>query len=1158
MLKDIIAIDRRYENSINLYLDIDNRNKIDSYVYTRSSQNIMDYYLDNIDNDRNHATMLIGPYGKGKSHMLLVLLDKVRHRERPYLPIIISGAGDDLNQAFLIGLNDALKRERLEKLAPESYYSEAVRRIVQWREKFPDAYERFGAELEKHKIHDIDAFVKELERQSKKSLSLFEGIYPIITNGSEFKPFLMMETVRIYEQIRDVLAREYGYAGLYIIFDEFSKYVEGHEKDTFAGDMKVLQDMCELAGRSGDGRIYLTCVAHKSIKEYDAKLSADMKNAFRGVEARLTEVRFVVSSQNNYELIGNVIRKDETALKRIRKIKKYNENAMKSYGFSCFSGLFSEDDFRKYVVEGCFPLMPLTAYMLLHISEKVAQNERSIFTYLAHDEKGSLCRIVEECTLDEADYGIGADTIYDYFKNLFRGDGTDAIIHNEWLKAEYALGCAQAETERKIIKVIALMDMIDRPEEMPADMEHIACALNISEAECTNILDKLSERRVIIYRRRKHAFSFCNNVGVDIQAEIADRAAKLSSDMDIPGILKNISELDYILPKKYNQDFSMTRYFEYVFMTPEQISRLPKPDVLFEEHFSDGKIVAVISETVVEYDEKLSERLNDERIVVLVPKTPFNQADNIRRYMAAGELAKNQSFIDENVVLAQELVNYCDDMAYEVNRYLENAFDTESGMCSVYHAGERYSGGFRHTMTFNMFLSSIMKGCYDNAPIVNNELINRQNISAQNKKARNKIVDMILGHEDCSKFLKGTSPESTIYRAVLVNTGASGTGKIEPGCENVITEIDRFITQCDDNRCSFKILYDKIMGTGYGMRKGIIPIYMALCLSRLHDKPVLSFKGKEVELCAHILGNVNDEPENYYLYVEHKSIEKQNYIKELKGLFGISGNEKDEDREVVDGVLKWYRALPQAAANIGRDAQCDETMKDRLKSLCSMLRRQDYNPHDFLFTELLEGIGVAKGEYETAVKVLTDLKQYLDSYLKKISLQAALIIRTRCGADEKDSVRAVLDGYYAQHAKNQDGVILKRRTQSIVKYIAGLSTYDDMEIVSGLSKLVTDIYIDDWRDGMLESFKRGWCEFCDELESEHTRMSSGLEGLLMNNQSHSLSGTDYVDTDDNSTAYFLKNAVKEAIDEFGDSLDTKEKVAVLARVLAELVAGENT
>ena len=66
MLKDMVKIDKRFENSINLYLDIDNRNKIDSYVYTRSSQNIMDYYLDNIDNDRNHATMLIGTLRQGQ------------------------------------------------------------------------------------------------------------------------------------------------------------------------------------------------------------------------------------------------------------------------------------------------------------------------------------------------------------------------------------------------------------------------------------------------------------------------------------------------------------------------------------------------------------------------------------------------------------------------------------------------------------------------------------------------------------------------------------------------------------------------------------------------------------------------------------------------------------------------------------------------------------------------------------------------------------------------------------------------------------------------------------------------------------------------------------------------------------------------------------
>ena len=58
--------------------------------------------------------------------------------------------------------------------------------------------------------------------------------------------------------------------------------------------MKVLQDMCELAYRGTQGRMFITFVAHKSIKEYGAKLPEDMRNAFRGVEGRIKEVLFVV------------------------------------------------------------------------------------------------------------------------------------------------------------------------------------------------------------------------------------------------------------------------------------------------------------------------------------------------------------------------------------------------------------------------------------------------------------------------------------------------------------------------------------------------------------------------------------------------------------------------------------------------------------------------------------------------------------------------------------------------------------------------------------------------------------------------------------------------------------------------------------------------
>ena len=75
-----------------------------------------------------------------------------------------------------------------------------------------------------------------------------------------------------------------------IIFDEFSKYIEGHAVEGFAGDMKVLQDMCELCNASKDEQLHLTCVAHKSIKTYGSALPAEILNSFKGVEGRLKEV----------------------------------------------------------------------------------------------------------------------------------------------------------------------------------------------------------------------------------------------------------------------------------------------------------------------------------------------------------------------------------------------------------------------------------------------------------------------------------------------------------------------------------------------------------------------------------------------------------------------------------------------------------------------------------------------------------------------------------------------------------------------------------------------------------------------------------------------------------------------------------------------------
>lgn len=111
--------------------------------------------------------------------------------------------------------------------------------------------------------------------------------------------------------------------------------------------------------------------------------------------------------------------------------------------------------------KGCFPLVPVCAYILLHISEKVAQNERTIFTFLTSREQGSLPGILEKA----AEFWVGADAVYDYFKSLFRESSDQPKIHNEGLKAEYALKYTENLQEKKIVKAMALVRMIYQEDE---------------------------------------------------------------------------------------------------------------------------------------------------------------------------------------------------------------------------------------------------------------------------------------------------------------------------------------------------------------------------------------------------------------------------------------------------------------------------------------------------------------------------------------------------------------------------------------------------------------------------------------------------------------------------------------------------------------------
>ncbi|MCR5608650.1 MAG: hypothetical protein K6G26_06265, partial [Lachnospiraceae bacterium] len=358
-ISDIVSVNENFKNAVNLYLDYNKIDKVKSYIPTNSSVKIMEQYVDSVLYNKGQASILIGPYGKGKSHLLLVLLallslprdlenlgemiEKISEikninedlsnkmltlwKEKRYLPVIISNTSNDLNQSFLLGLNESLKREGLTKLAPETYFTIALKQINTWKKDYIDTYKKFQELLVDNKTN-IKEFTTKIKKCDTEAMELFKILYPSITSGSVFNPLANSEALELYNSMSAKL-KDYGYDGIYIVFDEFSKYIESKNEAYISGDMKLLQDMCELANSSKEYQVFITFVAHKSIKEYGNYLSKETINAFVGIEGRIEERYFITSFKNNYELIQNAVKKNE--LIDISEIKDVLNKEIKDY-----------------------------------------------------------------------------------------------------------------------------------------------------------------------------------------------------------------------------------------------------------------------------------------------------------------------------------------------------------------------------------------------------------------------------------------------------------------------------------------------------------------------------------------------------------------------------------------------------------------------------------------------------------------------------------------------------------------------------------------------------------------------------------------------------------------------------------------------------------
>lgn len=110
----------------------------------------------------------------------------------------------------------------------------------------------------------------DLSQCSYKAYKQFEELYNCVNIGLAFNPLVNNDIVKIYKDVVTALSDK-GYSGMFIVFDEFSKFLESNSVDLMQ-DLKVIQDVAEAANSSSkSNQINLCCVTHKSFALYLGK-----------------------------------------------------------------------------------------------------------------------------------------------------------------------------------------------------------------------------------------------------------------------------------------------------------------------------------------------------------------------------------------------------------------------------------------------------------------------------------------------------------------------------------------------------------------------------------------------------------------------------------------------------------------------------------------------------------------------------------------------------------------------------------------------------------------------------------------------------------------------------------------------------------------------
>lgn len=773
-----------------------------------------------------------------------------------------------------------------------------------------------------------------------------------------------------------VVRKQRTKAGLVLFIDEMGKFLEAAAQDGV--DIYILQQLADAASRS-NGRFLVVGVLHQAFEEYAHRLSHDMRNEWAKIQGRFIDLVVSTSREEQIDLISRAIETDHRP-------SRPSATASTVAAFARHSASGSQR--LAVLLEACWPLHPVVACLLGPISKRrFGQNQRSIFGFLNSSEPFGLQDFLNRAAVGEL---YAPDRLWDYLRVNIEPSILASPDGHRWALATEAIERCEAlggeALHLRLLKTIAVIDLFKERSGLVAHFELLrTCFPEASDETLENALTRLSTWSLTVFRKFLAAHAVF--AGSDFDIDSAVRAALHEiHEVDFKE-LQALVRLQPVLAKRHYHETGALRWFDVNIVPLNELIESARRD---PENDAIGQFLFAIPTEAVrdDYAQDLCRKaVHDSEtwdVVAGLSVRSWAIVPLARELFALDRISNDHPELAGDSVARREVSARLAELQALLETELRKAFDT-AVWYRKYHQPKRL-----RQADLNTIASDLADRRFNESPRLHNELLNRQSPSSNAVAAQNNLLRRMILNEGTPRLgIEGFPAEAGLFVSILEATGLyahhGGAWRFIPPLRDV-DDRSRFapiwrraldyLKEHSHRPVAVSEIFDEWRKPPFGVKDGLMPILAVAFILSQRDKIAVYRDGT-------FRPEFDDVDVDYLAkdaaFIQVRWLDLTDTARRL--LSGMAQIARDIDKggelihlrpiDVGRRLVSIYDQLPQWTTRTGRLSSNAVIIRDLFK------RARD--PHRFLFDDIPATIreDVSSGSQDVLSRVIVSVRDAL-------------------------------------------------------------------------------------------------------------------------------------------------------------------------------------